>query len=294
MPDRPAERPSTKLRSLLARDDRVLAVLGTPNAFHARIMEAAGCEAAFVGTGITGGNYTGLPDTGVLSATECVQFAGYIARAVSFPLILDGDTGHGGPPAVRRLVQECIRAGLAGIRIDDQPIEGKRSTQTAGIEVVSPEQAVERYQAAVQARDELDPDFVIMAQCYARDAVNGGMGALVERLTLYLTRGTVDWVQFESPHSVEEVKHARAAVSGTLSVMQGKLPKPLTLPEHFDLGLRIAWYTFLPDQVLKAMSWEFMREFMRRGLDAWTDFQAQREGNPYIRNRHTNPVTARP
>ena len=67
--DRAAPRPSTKLRALLARDDRVLAVLGAPNAFHATIMEAAGCEAAFVGTGITGGNYTALPDAGLLSAT---------------------------------------------------------------------------------------------------------------------------------------------------------------------------------------------------------------------------------
>ena len=71
-----------------------------------------------VGTGITGCNYTAFPDTGVLSAAECVQFGGYIARAVSFPVILDGDTGHGGAPAVRRLVHDCIRAGLAGIRID--------------------------------------------------------------------------------------------------------------------------------------------------------------------------------
>src|SRR5438309_11708940 len=193
VPDRQVPRASSRLRSLLARDDRVLAVLGTPNAFHAQIMQAAGCEAAFVGTGITGGNYTGFADTGLLSATECVQFGGYIAGAVSFPVILDGDTGHGGPPAVRRLVHESIRAGLAGIRIDDQPIEGKRATQSAGIEVVSREAAVERYQAAVRARDELDPDFVIMAQCYARDAVNGGMSELLERLNAYLSRGQFDW-----------------------------------------------------------------------------------------------------
>jgi len=263
----------------------VLAVLGTPNALHAQIMEAAGCEAAFVGTGITGGNYTAFPDTGVLSAAECVQFGGYIARAVSFPVILDGDTGHGGGPAVRRLVHDCIRAGLAGIRIDDQPIEGKRATQTPGIEVVSREAAVERYQTAVRARDELDPDFVVMAQCYARDATNGGMQELVERLNAYWAHGGVDWVQFESPHSIEEIRQARAAVSGTLSVMQGKLPRPLTLAEHFALGLRIAWYTFLPDQVLKATSWKFLREFRERDIDAWTDFQAKHEGNPYLRGR---------
>jgi len=267
----------------------VLAVLGTPNAFHATIMEAAGCEAAFVGTGITGGNYTAFSDTGLLSATECVQIGGYIARAVSFPVILDGDTGHGGPPAVRRLVHESIRAGLAGMRIDDQPIESKRSTQTPGIEVVSRETAVERYQAAVSARDELDPNFVVMAQCYARDAVHGGLGELVDRLNLYLTRGGVDWVQFESPHSVEEVRHARAAVPGTLSVMQGKLPKPLTLAEHFALGLRVAWYTFLPDQILKATSWEFLSEFKTRDIGAWTDFCARHTGNPYLRARQPAP-----
>jgi len=250
VPDTVQPRVSARLRALLARDDRVLAILGVPNAFHATIMEAAGCEAAFIGTGIT-----------------------------------DGDTGHGGPPAVRRLVHECIRAGLAGLRIDDQPIEGKRATQSAGIEVVPREVAVERYQAAVRARDELDPDFVVMAQCYARDAVNGGMNELLERLGVYLTAGGVDWVQFESPHSVDEIKQARAAVAGTLSVMQGKLPRPLTLPEHFALGLNVAWYTFLPDQVLKATSWEFLRELSRRGIEAWTDFQARHEGNPYIRSR---------
>ena len=248
-------------------------------------MERAGCEAAFIGTGITGGNYTALPDAGLLSATECLQIAGYIARAVSFPLILDGDTGHGGPPAVRRLVHECIRAGLAGIRIDDPPIEGKRATQSAGIEIVARETAVERYLAAVRARDELDPDFVVMAQCYARDAVNGGMSELLERLRVYLTAGGVDWVQFESPHSVDEIKQARAAVAGTLSVMQGKLPRPLSLSEHFALGLRVAWYTFLPDQVLKATSWEFLRELSQRGIEAWVDFQARHEGNPYLRGR---------
>ena len=285
MPDTVQPLVSARLRALLARDDRVLAILGVPNAFHATIMEAAGCEAAFIGTGITGGNYTALPDSGLLSSTECLQFAGYIARAVSFPLLVDGDTGHGGPPAVRRLVHECIRAGLAGLRIDDQPIEGKRATQSAGIEVVPREVAVERYQAAVRARDELDPDFVVMAQCYARDAVNGGMNELLERLGVYLTAGGVDWVQFESPHSVDEIKQARAAVAGTLSVMQGKLPRPLTLPEHFALGLNVAWYTFLPDQVLKATSWEFLRELSRRGIEAWTDFQARHEGNPYIRSR---------
>jgi 2-methylisocitrate lyase-like PEP mutase family enzyme len=280
-----AERATTRLRRLIGRREPVLAVLGAPNAYHAKIMEAHGTEAAFVGTSITGGNYTGLPDTGVLSATECVEFGGYIARSVSYPVILDGDTGHGGVAAVRRLVQECIRAGLAGIRLDDQPIEAKRSTQMAGLEIVAAEQAVARYRAALDARDELDPDFVVMAQCYARDAAGGGLEVCIDRLNLYREAAGVDWVQFESPHSVDEVRQVRAAVPGVLSVMQGKLPRPLSLPEHAELGLNIAWYTFLPDRVLKAAGWEFMQAFARDGLQAWQDFQAAHPDNPFARER---------
>jgi 2-methylisocitrate lyase-like PEP mutase family enzyme len=98
-------------------------------------MERAGCEALFVGTGGVVGAYTGLADVGTATMTECVTIAGWIADSVSIPVIMDGDTGHGGIMAVRRMVRECIRAGIAGIRIDDQPIESKRKTQSAGVEV---------------------------------------------------------------------------------------------------------------------------------------------------------------
>src|ERR1044071_5128121 len=208
-----------KLKALLRRQERVLAVLGAPNAFHAKIMEANGVEACFVGTSITGGNYTGLPDVGILSSTECVGIARWIARSVKIPVILDGDTGHGGIMAVRRLVRECIDAGLAGLRLDDQPLEQKRRTMSAGISVVSREDALTRYRAAVDAKNEIDSEFVIMAQCYARNAVNGGMAELLKRLRLYEDEGGVDWVQFEAPHSVEEIKRARAAVKGPFSAM---------------------------------------------------------------------------
>ena len=139
-----AEKATTRLRRLIHRKDKVLVVLHPPTATHARIMEQAGCECGFVGTSGVVGSYTGLSDVGTATMTECVQIAGWIAQSVKFPIILDGDTGHGGTMAVRRMIRECIRAGVAGIRIDDQPIEGKRRTQSAGVEVVSIEQAIAR------------------------------------------------------------------------------------------------------------------------------------------------------
>src|SRR5262249_26038532 len=103
---------AARLRELILRQDKVLTVLHPPTAAHARIMERAGCECGFVGTSGVVGAYTGMADVGTATMTECVQIAGWIANSVNFPIIMDGDTGHGGVMAVRRMVRECIKAGI--------------------------------------------------------------------------------------------------------------------------------------------------------------------------------------
>ena len=272
-----------RLQELIHRKGKVLAILHTPTAQTARVMQEAGCEAAFVGTSGVVGNYTGMSDVGTATMTECVQIAGWIANSVDFPIIIDGDTGHGGIMAVRRLVRESIHAGIAGIRIDDQPIEGKRKTQTAGMEVVPIEQAIARYRAAVDMKNELDPNFVVMAQCYARDAANSNLDDTLARLKAYREVAGVDWVQLESPHSPDEIKLARAAVSCPLSFMKGKLGRYLSLEEHLALGVTIAWYPGFTHHVLWAAMWDFMQDFNARGIAAWEDFVASRKDKPYPR-----------
>jgi len=271
---------SEKLQSLIRRKDRVLVVMHPPSAFHAKIMEAAGTEVAFVGTGGVVGAYTGRADVGAASMMECVTIAGWVAESVGFPVMMDGDTGYGGVMAVRRLVRECIKAGISGVRIDDQPIEGKRRTQSAGLEVVPLDQAIARYRAAVDMRNELDPNFVIMAQCYARDASNGGLEDCLTRLKAYQTEAGVDWVQFESPHDSEEIKRARAAVPGVMSFMKGKMPRYLSLEEHVALGVHIAWYPGFTHHVTWAALWDFMHDFNKRGIGAWEAFTESRKGKP--------------
>ncbi len=80
---------------------------------------------------------------------------------------------HGGAPAGARMYRSRTRraCGSTTSRLDQ-----KRRTGSAGISIVSREDAVTRYHVAVDAKNEIDRDFVIMAQCYARNAVNGGMG----------------------------------------------------------------------------------------------------------------------
>ena len=145
----PFTQATSRFQELINRSGRVLTVMHPPSVALARVMEEAGAEAGFVGTSGVIGSYTGMEDTGIASIPECVMIGGWIARSVEFPVMLDGDTGHGGVMAVRRLVEDCIAAGLAGIRFDDQDIEGKRGTGTAGVAVAPLDVVLARYRAAV-------------------------------------------------------------------------------------------------------------------------------------------------
>jgi methylisocitrate lyase len=253
-----------------------------PTAALAQVMEAGGSEAGFVGTSGVIGGYTGMEDVGTATLSECVQIGGWIARAVSFPVILDGDTGHGGIMAVRRLVADCIKEGMAGIRIDDQPIEYKRGTGTAGMEVESLELVLARYRAAVECKRELDPNFVVIAQCYAAESANGGLEEALRRLRMYKEAGEVDWVQLTAPRNTEEVRQARATVPGPFSIMQGFMDRQLDNDELLELGINLAWMPRPTHTVVQAALYDYIKDFMARGTAATDDFRERNKNNPIV------------
>ena len=113
-----------------------------------------------------------------------------------------------------------------------------------------------------------------------RNAVNGGMAETLKGFA-FMKGGRVDWVQFEAPHSIDEIKRARKAVRGPFSAMKGQLPRALSLEEHKALGLSAAWYTFLPDQVLKASAWSFLQDFKKKGIRAWEEFIMANPDTPF-------------
>ena len=108
-----AHRRAPSCAELIHRKDRVLASIAPRRgAALARIYGACrGARPACVGTSGVVGAYTGLADVGTATMTECVDDRRLDrATASRFPVIMDGDTGHGGIMAVRRMVRECIRA----------------------------------------------------------------------------------------------------------------------------------------------------------------------------------------
>ncbi|MBO0884361.1 MAG: isocitrate lyase/PEP mutase family protein [Mycobacterium sp.] len=288
----PYQQATGHLRELLRRTDRVLSVMHTPSAGLARVMQEAGAEVGFVGTAGVVGAYTGMEDVGVASIPECVTIGGWIARAVEFPVILDGDTGHGGIMAVRRLVEDSIRAGLAGVRIDDQDIEAKRGTTSAGISVAPLDVVLSRYRAAVDCAREFDPDFVVMAQCYVGEAKNGSFEEALHRMRLYREVAHVDWVQFTAPRSIDDIRHARAVVDGPFSVMESHLPAPLDHPELLELGISLQWAPGVTHLAAQTAVYEMVSGYMRRGPVAVREFRERYADNPYITRRLPKPGRA--
>jgi methylisocitrate lyase len=208
----------------------------------AQLMLAAGYEASFIGTSGVQSRWTNLADRGLTTIMESMRICQYMTEAApTYPLIVDGDAGHGGPDMVKRLIHECIKVGLAGIRIDDQMIETKRTTGNSGIMVATRENAFARYKAACDARNELEPDFVVQAQMYTREAENGGLDEALARIPIYEEAG-VDWVHFTRAQSVDEMKKGRAIAKKFFGGMNGAWAKGFTTVKHYgDIGLNSIW-----------------------------------------------------
>ena len=222
------KRASTQLRSLIARGP-TLYVPGCFNAMSARVLEGAGFEAVYMTGYGTSLSMTGLPDVGLTTMSEMVANARYIAAAVKIPLIADADTGFGNAVNMIRTVREYITAGVAGIHIEDQ-VSPKRCGHVAGRLVVPFEEAVGKIRAAVDARDEHDPDFVLIARTDARGASGGSLDEAIRRANAFLAAGA-DLAFIEGPTSAEEVHRILAEVKGPVFYnMTGVSPR-FTLDE---------------------------------------------------------------
>ncbi len=229
-------RASTRLRELIAQGP-TLYVPGCYNAVSARVLEHAGFGAIYMTGYGTSLALTGLPDVGLATMSEMVSNARYIASAVGVPLIADADTGFGNAINVIRTVREYIGAGVAGIHIEDQ-VSPKRCGHVAGRLVIPVEEAVGKIRAAVDARNGLDPDFVVVARSDARGASGGSLDEAIRRVNAYLEAGA-DLAFVEGPTTADEVRRICREVKGKVFYnMTGVSPR-FTLDEMRALGIAV-------------------------------------------------------
>ncbi len=203
----------------------------------ARVLEKAGFGFLYTGGYNASLSLAGLPDAGLLTMTEVVMNARYIATAARAPVIADADTGYGNAVNVVRTVSEFISAGIAGIHLEDQ-VNPKRCGHVAGKTVLPIDEAVGKFRAADAVRRELDPDFLLVARTDARGAHKGSLDDAIERANAYLGAGA-DMVFVEGPTSVEEVRRICTEVRGPIFYnMTGVSPR-FTLAQMQDMGIAV-------------------------------------------------------
>lgn len=141
--------------------ERPLQVAGAITAYAARMAEATGFRALYLSGGGVAANSLGMPDLGISTMDDVLIDIRRITEASTLPLLVDADTGWGGAFNIARTVRSFIKAGAAGLHIEDQ-VAAKRCGHRPGKEIVSQEEMVDRIKAAVDART--DDAFVIMAR----------------------------------------------------------------------------------------------------------------------------------
>jgi methylisocitrate lyase len=263
---------AARLRELIAKG--AITMPGVPNAAMARQVEQVGFDAVYVsGAGMANAT-AGVPDIGLLTLTEVAQLAGYIAKAVRIPAIVDADTGFGGSENVARTIHELERAGLAGCHIEDQEFP-KRCGHLAGKSIIDLEEMVERIKAAVSARH--DPDFMIVARTDARAVED--FDRTVDRAQNYLAAGA-DAIFPEALQSATEFRDFANEIDLPLLANMtefGKSPL-LSFEELSDFGYRMVIFPMSAFRVAMKASEEFLRALKNSGVQSdWLEKMQTRE-----------------
>jgi 2-methylisocitrate lyase-like PEP mutase family enzyme len=221
-------RPTTKLRQLLSVDKIVVAPFAF-DAMQAKIIEQTGFPAVYM-TGFGTAAARGYPDVGLVTMSEMVQNASYIASAVNVPVVSDADTGYGNPLNVRRTVREYEKAGVAAIHIEDQ-LWPKKCGFMEGKRVIPRDEMVQKIHAALDAR--LDSDFVIIARTDAL-AMNG-MEDTLDRCRAYREAGA-DLIFVDGLKSREHIETVAKALHGMPLLYNGGY---VAVQEAEDWGYKV-------------------------------------------------------
>jgi methylisocitrate lyase len=163
-----------RFRAALA-EERPLQVVGTINAYHARMAQRTGYRAIYLSGGGVAAGSLGVPDLGISGLEDVLTDVRRITDVCPLPLMVDVDTGFGSSAYnIARTVKSLIKAGAAAMHMEDQ-VGAKRCGHRPNKELVSQQEMADRVKAAVDART--DPRFVVMARTDAL-AVEGLQAAI--------------------------------------------------------------------------------------------------------------------
>ena len=163
-----------------------------------------------------------------------------ICRAVNVPVICDADTGYGNAVNVYRTVKEYIWAGASGMIVEDQ-VWPKRCGHMTGKETIQREESIGKIKAAVDARNEVDEDVIIISRT---DAIaTEGLQEAVSRAKAFKKAGA-DIIFLEAPKSFAQLASISKEIDAPMLLNQIERGATPLLPfdEAEKMGFKIVLY----------------------------------------------------
>jgi len=220
----------------------ILVMPGVYDALSAKIAARAGFEVIFITGYSVSATLLGEPDFGLLTQTEMLSTAQRICSVAEAPVIVDADTGYGNAINVIRTVKELMRAGAAGMFLEDQ-VWPKRCGHMKGKQVIPLEEQIKKLEAALAARQ--GGDLYIVARTDARQAL--GLKEAIRRGVAFKDAGA-DAVFIEAPENKEEMREIARHVPGPLVAnMIERGVTPLMRPAELkELGFELVVWPLGP------------------------------------------------
>lgn len=249
-----------RLRSALAIETP-LQVVGTINAYSALMAERVGFRSIYLsGGGVANASY-GLPDLGMTTLNDVLEDVRRITGTTELPLLVDADTGWGNAFMIAKTIRQMIRAGAAGVHIEDQ-VQAKRCGHRPNKEIVSTAEMVDRMKAAADAKT--DADFVLMARTDA--AAVEGLDGSIERACRYAEAGA-DMIFAEALTELNQYKKFVDAVGVPVLANITEFGKtPLyTIEELRDAGVSLVLYPLSAFRAMSAAALNVYQTLRREG-----------------------------
>ena len=154
-------RATTALRKLI-KAGKFLDLPTAHDALTGKLIQSIGFKSLYVGGFVTGGSTTISEPQ--LTMSEQIGLAGNIANGLKIPVVMDAGAGWGEPLHTMRTIRECIRAGIAGVHIEDQLFPKRAHYHTYVAHNIPIHEFRDKIKLACVQRDQSDKDFVIIAR----------------------------------------------------------------------------------------------------------------------------------
>ena len=219
----------------MARRDRFRAILSGNDCVRpasvfdplsARIAEHLGFVVGLLAGSTASLTVLGAPDLMLLTASELVQQAQRVCRAMSVPLLVDADHGYGNALNVGRTIEELATVGVAAATIEDTILPTPFGANSKS-GLISLEEGVGKMRAGLAARP--DQAFAIVARTSASLASN--IEDMIGRLRAY-DRAGVDALFIVGLKNMADL--SAVAAETTLPLILANAPGEL---ESSDLSL---------------------------------------------------------